>query len=41
VATVTRISGPTSDPKLSQWEAIRKLLSNGLFRAILPGFLDK
>jgi hypothetical protein len=26
---------------MSQWEAIRKLLSNGLFRAILPGFLDK
>ena len=41
VATVTRISGSTSDPRLSQWEAIRKLLSNGLFRAILPGFLDK
>jgi len=41
VATVTRISGPTSDPRLSHWEAIRKLLSNGLFRAILPGFLDQ
>jgi hypothetical protein len=41
VATVTRISGSTSDPKLSEWEAIRKLLGNGLFRAILPGFLDK
>jgi hypothetical protein len=41
VATITRISGSTSDPKLSEWEAIRKLLGNGLFRAILPGFLDK
>jgi len=41
VATVTRISGSTSDPKLSEWEAIRKLLGNGLFRAILPGFLDQ
>ena len=41
VATVTRISGSTSDPKMSEWEAIRRLLSNGLFRAILPGFLDK
>ena len=41
VAMVTRISGPTSDPRMSQWEAIRKLLSNGLFRAILPGFLNK
>jgi hypothetical protein len=41
VATVTRISGSTSDPRLSEWEAIRKLLGNGLFRAILPGFLDK
>jgi hypothetical protein len=41
VATVTRISGSTSDPKLSEWAAIRKLLGNGLWRAILPGFLDK
>ena len=41
VATVTRISGSTSDPKLSAWQAIRRLLSNGLFRAILPGFLEK
>jgi len=41
VATVTRISGATSDPKLSQWEAIRKLIGNGLAQAILPGFLDK
>jgi hypothetical protein len=41
VATITRISGPTSDPKLSEWEAIRKLFGNGLFRAILPGFLDR
>jgi hypothetical protein len=40
VATVTRISGPTSDPKWSEWEAIRRLLGNGLFRAILPGYLD-
>jgi hypothetical protein len=41
VATVTRISGSTSDPKLSAWQAIRRLLSNGLFRAVLPGFLEK
>ncbi len=41
VATITRISGATSDPKLSEWEAIRKLIGNGLFRAILPGFLDR
>ena len=41
VATVTRISGSTSDPRLSGWEAFRKFLGNGLFRAILPGFLDK
>lgn len=41
VATVTRISGSTSDPRMNQWEAIRKLIGNGLSRAILPGFLDK
>jgi hypothetical protein len=41
VATVVRISGPTSDPKASEWEAIRKLIGNGLSRAILPGFLTK
>ena len=41
VATVTRISGSTSDPKASEWETIRKLLGNGLARAILPGFLDR
>jgi hypothetical protein len=41
VATVTRISGSTSDPRLSGWEAFRKFLGNGLFQAILPGFLDK
>ncbi len=40
VATVIRISGPTSDPKLSEWAAIRKLIGNGLYRAILPGFMD-
>ena len=41
VATVTRISGSTSDPKVSEWEAIRKLIGNGLSHGILPGFLDK
>jgi len=41
VATVVRISGPTSDPQANEWEVIRKLLGNGLFRAIVPGFLDK
>ncbi len=41
VATVTRISGSTSDPKTNEWEAIRKLIGNGLSHAILPGFLDK
>jgi hypothetical protein len=39
VATVVRISGPTSAPKASEWEAIRKLIGNGLARAILPGYL--
>jgi len=41
VATVIRISGSTLDPKASEWEAIRKLIGNGLARGILPGFLDK
>jgi hypothetical protein len=41
VATVTRISGSTTDPKTNEWEAIRKLIGNGLSKAILPGFLDK
>ncbi|MDP2877162.1 MAG: DUF748 domain-containing protein, partial [Holophaga sp.] len=39
VATVIRISGSTHHPKASEWEAIRKLIGNGLFRGILPGFL--
>jgi hypothetical protein len=40
VATVIRISGPTGGPKANEWEVIRKLIGNGLFQAILPGFLD-
>lgn len=39
VATVARISGPTGGPKTDEWEVIRKLIGNGLTRAILPGFL--
>ena len=39
VATVVRISGSTHAPKTSEWEIIRKLIGNGLSRAILPGFL--
>jgi hypothetical protein len=41
VATVARISGSTREPHASEWEVIRKLISNGLFRAILPGYQDK
>lgn len=41
VATVIRISGSTSDPKTSTWEVLRKLIGNGLGRAILPGFLTR
>lgn len=40
VATVARISGSTRDPKTNEWEMIRKLIGNGLVRAIRPGFLD-
>jgi hypothetical protein len=39
VATVTTLSGSIDDPKAGEWEAIRKLIGNGLSRAILPGFL--
>ena len=39
VATVVHLSGTTSSPKASEWETVRRLLGNGLFRAILPGFL--
>jgi hypothetical protein len=39
VATVARISGPTGQPGVSEWEAIRKLLRNGFIQAIRPGFL--
>ncbi len=41
VATVVRISGSTRAPETSEWQVIRKLLGNGLFRAIRPGFLGK
>jgi hypothetical protein len=41
VATVTTLSGSTGQPRAGEWEAIRKLIGNGLWHAILPGFLDK
>ena len=41
VATVAHLSGPIDDPKVGEWEAIRKLIGNGLFNAIRPGFLEK
>jgi hypothetical protein len=41
VATVTRLSGPTSDPRANEWETLRKLLGNAFIRAILPGFLSE
>ncbi|WP_285574465.1 DUF748 domain-containing protein [Geothrix limicola] len=40
VATVAHISGSTGGPKTSEWEVIRKLIGNGIFQAILPGFLS-
>jgi hypothetical protein len=39
VATVTTVSGSTLHPRAGEWEAIRKLIGNGLVHAILPGFL--
>ncbi len=41
VATVARISGSTGGPQTNEWEVIRKLIGNGLSRAILPGFQGK
>lgn len=38
VATVVRISGSTGGPQTNEWEVIRKLIGNGLSKAILPGF---
>jgi hypothetical protein len=40
VATVVTLSGSTSQPKAGEWGAIRKLIGNGLWHAILPGFQD-
>jgi hypothetical protein len=40
LATVVRISGSTSDPKVGEWEAIRKLIGNSISHTVLPGFLD-
>lgn len=41
VATETRLSGSTRDPRFDGWEAIRKLLVNGLLEPIRPGFADR
>ena len=41
VATVIRVSGSTVDPKVDEWEVIRKLIENGFARAVLPGFRDE
>jgi hypothetical protein len=40
VATVTRISGSTSDPQATEWEAMRRLIGNGFSQAIRPGFQE-
>jgi hypothetical protein len=40
LATVVRISGSTSDPKVGEWEAIRKLIGNSISHTVLSGFLD-
>lgn len=41
VATVAHISGSTGSPETSEWEVLRKLIGNGIFHAILPGFLPE
>jgi Domain of Unknown Function (DUF748) len=38
VATQVDISGPLDSPKGSTVQAVRKLIQNGFFKAILPGF---
>jgi len=39
VVTVIQLSGTTSDPQTSEWQAIRRLIGNGFSKAIRPGFL--
>jgi len=41
IATETRISGRTGDPRFDGWQAIRKLLVNGLLEPIRPGFANR
>jgi hypothetical protein len=41
VATLVTLSGSTHDPKVSEWEVIRRLIGNAFSKAILPGFLGK
>ena len=38
VATQVDISGPLDSPKGSTVQAVLKLIQNGFFKAILPGF---
>ena len=37
VATLADVSGPLTNPKLSTWQVVVKLIQNAFFKAILPG----
>jgi hypothetical protein len=37
VATLADVSGPLTNPKMSTWQVVAKLIQNAFFRAILPG----
>ena len=37
VATLADVSGPLTNPKMSTWQVVAKLVQNAFFRAILPG----
>lgn len=38
VAARADISGPVSQPRISNWQIVGKLIENAFFKTILPGF---
>jgi len=38
VATRTDVSGPLQNPRSSTWQTVINLVTNGFFKALLPGF---
>ena len=37
VATLAEVSGPPTNPRMSTWQVVAKLIQNAFFQAILPG----